>query len=56
VLGNLQQAGNSCQDSMLKSTMRLMETLRDTTSKADFVNLLQSVHERLGDVESLDPG
>lgn len=32
------------------------ETLRDTTSKADFENLLQSVHERLGDVESLNPG
>jgi|HubBroStandDraft_6_1064221.scaffolds.fasta_scaffold56480_1 hypothetical protein len=32
------------------------ETLRDTTSKSDFVNLLQSVHERLGDVESLNPG
>jgi hypothetical protein len=32
------------------------ETLRDITSKADFVNLLQSVHERLGDVESLNPG
>jgi hypothetical protein len=32
------------------------ETLRKTTSKSDFVNLLQSVHERLGDVESLNPG
>jgi len=32
------------------------ETLRDTTSKSDFINLLQSVHERLGDVESLNPG
>jgi hypothetical protein len=32
------------------------ETLRDTTSKSDFVNLLQAVHERLGDVESLNPG
>ena len=32
------------------------ETLRETTSKSDFVNLLQSVHEKLGDVESVNPG
>jgi len=32
------------------------ETLRETTSKSDFVNLLRSVHEKLGDVESLNPG
>lgn len=32
------------------------ETLRESTSKAEFVNLMQSVHERLGDVESLNPG
>jgi hypothetical protein len=31
------------------------ETLRETTSKSDFVNLLQSVHEKLGAVESVNP-
>ena len=30
------------------------ETLHETTSESDFVNLLQSVHEKLGDVESLN--
>lgn len=31
------------------------ETLRESTSKSDFVNLLQSVHEKLGDVQDLNP-
>jgi hypothetical protein len=30
------------------------ETLRESTSKSDFVNLLQSVHEKLGDVQDLN--
>jgi hypothetical protein len=30
------------------------ETLRECTTKSDFVNLLQSVHEKLGDVQSLN--
>ena len=31
------------------------ETLRESTSKSDFVNLLQSVREKLGDVQDLNP-
>jgi hypothetical protein len=31
------------------------ETLRERTSRSDFVNLLQSVHEKLGDVQDLNP-
>lgn|SRR5208282_1753200 len=31
------------------------ETLRESTSKSDFVDLLQSVHEKLGDVQDLNP-
>jgi NAD/NADP transhydrogenase beta subunit len=30
------------------------ETLRENTSKTDFVNLLQAVHDKLGDVQDLD--
>ena len=30
------------------------ETLRESTSKSDFVNLLQSVHEKLGNVQGLN--
>ena len=31
------------------------ETLRECTAKSDFVNLLQSVHDKLGDVQDLNP-
>lgn len=31
------------------------ETLRESISKADFVNLLESVHGKLGDVQDLNP-
>jgi hypothetical protein len=31
------------------------ETLRESSSKSDFVNLLRSVHDKLGDVQDLNP-